>query len=208
MKLLPREHGATVIWFVSVLASILTITVLPSPMLLILFFIVSIAVLLSAGQLTSHSHTLVRVQRNRLFLPILSSSLTLIMPLGELIMFGALSERVLAFWLLLFTYTIVSVSLIQMKVQGLLKGEVVSSKHIVVPGLIALVAEGLLLASAKIIHPAVIFSITPLLVTWIYLSRRRVGETGSRVKTIRRVGFQQTGNMIAFIAILSIITRL
>ncbi|MBI2937480.1 MAG: hypothetical protein HYY22_04675 [Thaumarchaeota archaeon] len=208
MKILPREHGATVIWFVSVLASILVITALPSPAFLILFLAVSIAVLLSAGQLTSHSRTLVRIQRNRFFLPILSSSLTLIMPLGEFIMFGGLSARVFAAWLLLFTYTVVSVSLIQLKVQGFLKGKEVSSKRIVVPGLAVLAGEGVLLASAGIMHPAVILSLTPLLVMWIYLSRRRVEEKSNRVKMIKRVGFQQTGNMIAFILILAIVTRL
>ena len=208
MKILPREHGATVIWFVSVLASILVITALPSPAFLILFLAVSTVVLLSAGQLTSHSRTLVRIQRNRFFLPILSSSLTLIMPLGELIMFGSLSARVLVAWLLLFTYTVVSVSLIQLKVQGFLKGKEVSSKGIVVPGLAVLAGEGVLLASAGIMHPAVILSLTPLLVMWIYLSRRRVEEKSNRVKMIKRVGFQQTGNMIAFILILAIVTRL
>ncbi|MCL5318995.1 MAG: hypothetical protein M1503_12160 [Thaumarchaeota archaeon] len=151
---------------------------------------------------------MIRVQRNRFFLPILSSSLTLIMPLGELIMLGALSGRVLAAWLLLFTYTVVSVSLIQSKVQGFLKGEAASSKHIVVPGLVVLAGEGLLFASAGIFHAAVVFSLTPLLVMWIYLSRRRVGEKSSRMKVIKGVGFQQTGNMIAFIIILAIVTRL
>lgn len=123
-------------------------------------------------------------------------------------MFGGLSARVLVAWLLLFTYTVVSVSLIQLKVQGFLKGKEVSSKRIVVPGLAVLAGEGVLLASAGIMHPAVILSLTPLLVMWIYLSRRRVEEKSNRVKVIKRVGFQQTGNMIAFIIILAIVTRL
>ena len=123
-------------------------------------------------------------------------------------MFGSLSARVLVAWLLLFTYTVVSVSLIQLKVQGFLKGEAASSKRIVVPGLAVLAGEGVLLASAGIMHPAVILSLTPLLVMWIYLSRRRVEEKSNRVKVIKRIGFQQTGNMITFIIILAIVTRL
>ncbi len=123
-------------------------------------------------------------------------------------MFGALSERVLAAWLLLFTYTVVSVSLIQSKVQGFLKGKEVSSKRIVVSGLAVLAGEDVLLASARIVHPAVILSLTPLLIVWIYLSQRRAEEKRDRVRVIKRVGFQQTGNMIAFVIILAIVTRL
>jgi hypothetical protein len=97
MKILPREHGATVIWFVSILALMLIITTVPPPQFLILFLVASVAILLSAGQITSRSQKLIRIQRNRLFLPVLSSSLTFILPLGEIIMFGILSGKVLLF---------------------------------------------------------------------------------------------------------------
>jgi hypothetical protein len=95
--------------------------------------------------------------------------------------------------------------LIQRKVQGFLKGEKTSSEYIVIPGLIILAAEDLILAYANVIHPAAILSLTPLLVIWIYLSRNQVDDKSSRVRVIRRIGFQQTGNMIVFILILSIV---
>lgn len=209
MKILPREHGATVIWAASILMSLLTLRASPPPMRLAIFLAAAIAILISAGQLTGRSQTLIRIQRNRLFLPILSGSLTLITPLGDAFMFGNISGKSAAVWLLLLTYTVVSVSLIQTKVQGLLREKDAPAKQIVAPGLFILTVEVLLLSSVGLMHLAALFSLTPLAVTWIYLSRGLAGgKKRDRVKVIRRIVFQQTGNMIAFVVILALLTRL
>ncbi|MFQ6135420.1 MAG: hypothetical protein ACE5KU_06390 [Nitrososphaerales archaeon] len=209
MKILPREHGATVIWLSSVLAAVLTVPTFPSPTRLYLFLGVSTAILLLTAQLTRRSPTLIRIQRNRLFLPIISGSLTLITPLGYYIMFGTISTRILAIWLLLLTYTVVSVTLVQGKVQGLIQRKESSSSYIVPLGLAVFIVESLPLFSSGLLHPAVLLSLAPLLFMWFYLRSRRVleADSDSKIKVIRRIGFQQTGNMMAFVLILAILSR-
>ena len=208
MKILPREHGATVIWFSSILAAVLTMPTLPDPTRLLLFLSVSVSALLFTSYLTGHSPTLIRIQRNRLFLPIISGGLTLTTLLGYYIMFEAVSAKILSVWLLILTYTVISVSLIQSKVQGLLKRKPSSPKPILLPGLTVFTAESLLLYSYGLMHPATLLSMTPLLFMWLYLQRPTLPETTeSKMKTIRRIGFQQTGNMIAFILILTALSR-
>lgn len=140
----------------------------------------------------------------------MSGGLTLIMPLGYIIMLGTVTMKILAVWLLLLTYTVVSITLIQGKVQGLLQGKESSSSHIVLLGLTVFIVESLLLFSSGVLHLAILLSLAPLLFMWLYLKRLNVLEVypDFKIKVIRKIGFQQTGNMIAFVLMLAILSRL
>ncbi len=210
MKILPREHGATVIWLSSILTAVLTLPAFPPPIRFFIFLGVSLAILLLTAQLTGLSPKLMRIQRNRLFLPIMSGGLTLIMPLGYIIMLGTVTMKILAVWLLLLTYTVVSITIIQGKVQGLLQGKESSSSHIVLLGLAVFIVESLLLVSSGLLHLAILLSLAPLLLMWFFLRSQRLleADSDSKIKVIRRIGFQQTGNMLAFILMLAILSRL
>jgi hypothetical protein len=207
MRFLPREHGATVIWFASVIASLLISPVIPPPTFLIFFLVISIIILLSAGHITNRSPKMIRIQRNRFFLPILSGGVTTLMPLGVAIMFGAISEKVLAAWLLMFTYTVISVSLIQVKVRTLLRREDLQSNRAVALGLTGIVAEVSFLVTIGLMHLAAVFAPAQLTL-WIYLSHRLEERKANKVRVIRKIGFLQTANMLIFVMILAAITRL
>ncbi len=210
MKILPREHGATVIWLSATLMAVLTMMpVSPSLLRLALFLGASVTILPLTARLTGRSPTLLRIQRNRLFLPIISGGLTLITPLGYYIVFGTISPKALAIWMLFLTYTTVSVTIIQRKVQELLQRKESSPTLILLPGLAVFTAESVLLSSIGLLHPTIILSLAPLLLMGLYLRSQHGLEAKSdlRIKAIRRIGFQQTGNMIAFVLILATLSK-
>jgi len=96
MKVLPREHGATVIWFVAIHASIFSISYTSSILRLFIFLIVAIAILMLTSYLMNVVPTIIKIQKNRFLLPIVSSILTLIAPLGHYIMFGTIKGKIIS----------------------------------------------------------------------------------------------------------------
>jgi hypothetical protein len=96
MRLFPREHGATVIWFSSLLLTFGTLQEAPSALGVVIFVAASVLALVLIGRLTSGSTLAFRLERNLILLPVLSGLLTSIVPLGQIVMVGQLSLPVLA----------------------------------------------------------------------------------------------------------------
>ena len=210
MKVFPREHGATVIWFASILTTFLTIPIYPSIPNILIFLAVSFAILIFIAQITNLSLTLIHVQLNSLILPIITGFLTSITLLGYYIMVGTVSAKNLSIWLLLLTFTIISVNLVQREVQRLLRMKEYSTSHIVILGLTIFSVEIIMVTSSKLMHSSIVLSIAPLISLWIYLKRNHIAKTNtdSKVKKIREIGFFQTWNIIIFVLILAILSRL
>src|SRR3990170_6658657 len=121
MRVLPREHGATVIWLASLVLALGAITATPSPVRLAAFVTAAVLALLFLARLTSGSVAVMRMERHAVLLPALSGFLTLVVPAGELVVLGRLTPPVLAAWLLFATYTVAGVVLTRAGVRAILK---------------------------------------------------------------------------------------
>jgi len=210
VKILPREHGATVIWFASILTAFLTMSTYPSVLNILIFLSVSFAILILIAQMTSFSLMIIQMQLNEFILPIITGLLTSITILGYYIMFETVSTKNLGIWLLLLTFTIISVTLVQKEVQGLLRMKENPISHIVILGLGVFSVEFIFIISIGLMHPSIILSIAPLISMWIYLKRNHMAKsnTNSKVKIIRGIGYFQSWNVIIFVLILSVLSRL
>ena len=102
--MLPREHGASAIWFSSLLLPFGTLRQQPWAPGVAVFLAASVFALIVTGRLTTRSKVIARLERDPLLLPILSSSLTLLVPLGQILMVGQLPFPILAVWLVFLTY--------------------------------------------------------------------------------------------------------
>jgi len=82
--------------------------------------------------------------------------------------------------------------------------------HIVFLGVGVFVVEFIMIIIFRLMNPAIILSIVPLISMWIYLKRTHLDKlnTDSKVKKIRRIGLFQSLNVILFILILAVIYRL
>jgi hypothetical protein len=205
--MLPREHGATVIWFSSLLLAFGTLRERPWAPGVVLFLTASVLMLILTGTLTSGSIAVARLERNRTLLPVLSSLLTLIVPLGQIVMVGQLSLPVLAAWFLFLTYCSSGVVYTQDLVQSVLKETPpmwtsfnLSAVIIVVEVATLNAVNWLSIAAVAIFVPFSVYRVVVL-----SLIQRR---GSSRVERIRGVGFAQAGNLIAAVFILALVSRL
>lgn len=210
MKFFPREHGATVIWFASILAAFLTIPIYPSVPSILIFLAVSFTILILIAQITGLSVILIHMQRDRLILPIITGFLTSITLLGYYIMLETVSVKNLSIWLLLLTFTVISVSLVQREVQGLLLMKEHPISHIIILGLTVFSVEFIMIISSGLMHSVIILSIAPLISMWIYLKKHNITKTNtdSKVKKIKRIGFFQAWNTVMFVLILAVLSKL
>lgn len=207
MRLLPREHGATVIWFSSLLLAFGT---LPEPLWVpgvVVFLAASVLVLVLIGRLTSESTAIVRLERNRTLLPVLSSLLTLIVPLGQVVMVGQLSLPVLAAWLVFLTYCSSGVVYTRDSVRSVLKEAPPTWTSFSLSAVI-IVVEVVALSAANWLSIAAIAIVVPLSVNRVVVLSLNQRRGSSRVERIRRVGFAQAGNLIAATIILGLVSRL
>jgi hypothetical protein len=207
IRILPREHGATVIWFSSLLLAFGTLRERPWAPGVVLFLTASVLMLILTGRLTSGSIAVARLERNRTLLPVLSSLLTLIVPLGQIVMVGQLSLPVLAAWFLFLTYCSSGVVYTQDLVQSVLKETPpmwtsfnLSAVIIVVEVATLNAVNWLSIAAVAIFVPFSVYRVVVL-----SLIQRR---GSSRVERIRGVGFAQAGNLIAAVFILALVSRL
>lgn len=210
-KLLPREHGATVIWLSSSIVALLSLHRPPEPARLLLFMAVSTAFLEAAALITRSSRTVLRAKGDPVLLPLMSSSLTLVAPLGTYLMDDHLPVGAAATWLLLLTYTWVSVLLARRTVRNAVLDEHKALTPMVLGGALLLGFESLSFSFLGWIHPAAVLSVLPLLVAWLLagradsaLSPREENKRGR----IRRIGLLQTGSMLAFASITPILAGL
>ena len=207
MKLLPREHGATAIWFSSVLLAFGTLRELPWIPSVIVFLAASVFALGLTAKVTGGSVAIVRFERNVTLLPVLSSLLTLIVPLGQIIMVGQLSIPVLASWLVFVVYCASGVVYARDLVRSVLNETPptwtifsLSAAFIVAVVAILNVVNWSSFAAVAILVPLTVHRVivVPLI--------RRTAP--SKLQRIREVGFSQAGNLITATIILSIVSKI
>jgi hypothetical protein len=173
---------------------------------IVLFLVASLLVLLLLGRLTSRSAMMVRLERNRSLLPILSGLLTLIIPLGQILMVGQLSLRVLAAWFVFLTYCSSGVVYTQGLVRSVLKERPPTWTSLGVSAVI-IGAEVVALNALKWLSIAALTIDLPLIIHRLMV-QSTIGNASSKLQRIRRVGFAQAGNLVTVVIILALSLRL
>lgn len=210
-KFLPREHGATIIWLSSLVVALLSLREPPDLSRLLLFLASSVAILRTMSFLGRSSATIIRAERNSTLLPLMSCSLTLIAPLGSYLMANQVSVRDATVWLLLVTYTAVTVPLTQRTVRNIVFNEHKPVTPIGLGGTLLLALESLLFSSLGWINLAATLSVLPLLVSWTRderIYRSSPNPEGSKLKRVKRIGRLGIGISLAHATILSVVSRL
>jgi hypothetical protein len=207
MRLLPREHGATAIWFSSMLLAFGTLRDPPWIPGALLFLAASILALVLLGRLTSGSRVIVRLERNRTLLPVLASLLTLIVPLGQIIMVGQLHLSVLAVWLIFLTYCSSGVVYTRNLVRSVLNEAPPTWTSFNISAVIILF-EVVTLNAVNWLSIATIAIIIPLTAYRILVRALIQRKGSSRIEQIRAVGFAQAGNLTATTIILALVPKL
>jgi len=207
MKLLPREHGATAIWFSSVLLAFGMLREPPWTPNAVVFLAASVLALVLIGRLTTGSIVIVRLERSRTLLPVLSGLLTLIVPLGQIIMVAQLSLPVLAAWLIFLTYCASGVVYTRELVRSVLK-EASPTWTSFNLSAVFIVAEVVTSNVVNCLSIATVAIIVPLIVHRVVVLRLIKRRGSSRIERIRGVGFAQTGNLLAATIILALVSKL
>ncbi len=207
MRLLPREHGATAIWFSSLLLAFGTLRQLPWIPGLIVFLAASVFALGLTARITSGSVAIVRLERSATLLPVLSGLLTLIVPLGQIMMVGQLSVPVFATWLVFLVYCSLGVVYARDLVRSVLK-ETPPTWTTFSLSAAFIVAVVVILNAVKLFSIAAVAIVVPLTVhrTVVLPLIRRTAS--SKVRRIRAVGFSQAGNLITATIILALVSKL
>jgi len=207
IRLLPREHGATAIWFSSMLLAFGTLRKPPCTPGAVVFLAASVLALVLIGRLTSGSRVIVRLERNRTLLPTLSGLLTFIVPLGQIIMVGQLSLPVLAVWLIFLTYCSSGVVYTRDLVRSVLK-EASPTWTSFNLSAVFIVSEVITLNAVNWLSIAAVAVIVPLTVHRVVVLSLTQRRGSSRIERIRGVGFAQAGNLIAATIILALVSKL
>ncbi len=208
MRILPREHGATAIWLASFILAFATLSGPPPLAGLAAFIIISVLALLVLGQITGSSTELMRLERNRVVLPMASGSLTMIVPLASLVMAGRLPTTILAVWLMFLTYTVGGVAYTQAAVRAIKRREPPALAVYILPISSALIIEAVVLEMAGWLHVASVAVVVPLYLHWLAVRKPPRSGDVPMGKIIRGVGFKQMANMIAVTVILAVVARL
>lgn len=207
MRLLPREHGATAIWFSSMLLAFGALQEPPRIFGAVVFLAASVLVLVLIGRLTSGSMVIVRLERNRTLLPILSGLLTLIVPVGQIIMVGQLSLPVLAVWLIFLTYCSAGVVYTRDLVRSVLKQAPLAWTSFNLSA-VFIVSELIILNAVNWLSIATVAIILPLTIQRVLVLSLIQRKGSSRIERIRGVGIAQAGNLIAATIILALVSKL
>jgi hypothetical protein len=208
MRILPREHGATVIWLASLVLALASLTATLSPVRLAGFVAAAVLALVLLGRFTSGSVAVMRMERHAVLLPLLSGLLTLVVPVGELVMLGRSSPPILAAWLLFATYTMAGVVLTRVGVRAILRRRTPAMARGVLLVAAVVAAEVVAVHWLGWLDVASVAILVPLVVYWRGNVRLSRSEETPRTRVVRRVGFAQSGNMIAVAAILAVVLRL
>ena len=192
MRLLPREHGATVIWFSSLLLTFGALREPPWAPGVVVFLAASVLVLVLIGRLTSGSIVIARLEQNLILLPVLSSLLTLIVPLGQIVMVGQLPLPVLAAWLVFLTYCSSGVAYTRDLVRSILK-ESPPTWTVFSLSAVFIVAEVVTLNALNWLPIAAVTIIVPLTLHRVVVPSLIQRKGSSKVERIREVGFTQPG---------------
>jgi hypothetical protein len=205
-RLLPREHGATAIWFASMLLTFGTLREPPAVLGVVVFLTAAVLALVIIGRFTNGSKALVRLERNPTLLPVLSAIVTLIVPLGHLIMVGLLSFSALVYWLVFLTYCSSGVVYIQGLVRSVLRDAppAWTGFYLSTAFILALIVTLNALTWISLDALAITVPLTVHRAVALLLIQRR---SSSRIDRIRGIGFAQAGNLIAATIILSVVWR-
>jgi hypothetical protein len=208
MRLLPREHGASAIWFSSLLLAFGTLREeRPSISGVIVFVAASLLVLVLTARVTGGSVAIVRLERNAILLPVLSGLLTLIVPLGQIIMVGQRSIPVFAAWLVFLAYCSSGVVYARDLVRSVLKEAPLKWTSFCLSA-VFVVAVCVVLSAVNWLSIAAVAIVVPLTVHRVVVMPIVHRKASSRVERIRRVGFSQTGNLITASIILALVSKL
>jgi hypothetical protein len=206
MKLLPREHGATAIWFASLLLAFGTLRKLPSLLSVVVFLASATLVLVLMGTITSRSVAIIRLERNAILLPVASSLLTLIVPLGQMIMVGAISIQFLALWFAFLAYCSTGVAYARDLVRSVLKERPQGWTGFSV-SFVFTIAVVAILNAVNWLSIAALATLVPLTVHRVVVVPLIERKASSRVERIREVGFSQAGSLISAALILAFLWK-
>jgi len=207
MRLLPREHGASAIWFSSLLLAFGTLRQPPWVPRVVVFLAVSVLALIMTGRLTTRSRVIARLERNPTLLPVLSSPLTLLVPLGQILMTGQLPIPILAVWLVFLTYCSLGVVYTRDSVRSVLTDAPLSWISFLLSAAVIL-AEVITLSAAQWLSITAIAVVLPLLIHRVIILSVTQRKGFSKIERVRGVGFTQAGNLIAATIILALVSRL
>jgi hypothetical protein len=207
MRLLPREHGATAIWFSSLVLAFGALQEPPWIPGVIVFLTASLFALVLIAWVTSGSVAIARLERNASLLPVLSGLLTLIVPLGQIIMVGQLSIPILAVWLVFLGYCSSSVVYARDLVRSMLKETPPTwvSFSLSVAFIVAVVV---ILNDLVPLSIAAMAIIVPMTVHRVVVLPLILRKASSKAERIREVGFTQAGNLITAAIILALVSKL
>jgi len=208
MRVLPREHGATVIWLASLVLALASLAATPSLVRLAAFLAAAVIALVLLGRFTASSVAVMRMERDAVLLPVLSGLLTLVVPAGELAMLGRSSPPILAAWLLFATYTMAGVVLTRVGVRAILKRRTPAMAGGVLLVAAVVAAEAVAVHWLGWLDIASVAILVPLVVYWRGIVRLSRSEETPRTRVVRRVGFAQSGNVVAVAVILAVVLRL
>jgi hypothetical protein len=147
------------------------------------------------------------LERNRTLLPVLSALLTLIVPLGQIIMVGQLSLAVLAVWLIFMTYCSSGVVYTQDLVRSVLKQAPPTWTSFNLSAVVIL-SEVITLNAVNWLSIATVAIIVPLTVHRVVVLSLIQRKGSSNIERIRGVGFAQAGNLIVATIILALVSKL
>jgi len=207
MELLPREHGATAIWFSSLLLALGSLREPPSPLRALGFLAVAVLTLIFIAKLTSNSKSIARSERNSTLLPLFSGLVTLVAPLGQIMMTGWLSISGLATWLVFLAYCSTAAVYTRGLVRSVLRGTPAAWTAFIISAVL-LVVEAVLLNMIAWLSIAAVAVVVPLIAHRIVVPRLAQREGLSRMSRIRIVGFAQAGSLLAATVILILVSRL
>jgi hypothetical protein len=179
----------------------------PSIIGAIAFLAASVLVLFLTARITSGSVAIVRLERNATLLPVLSSLLTLIVPLGPIIMVGELSIPAFAVWLVFLAYCSSGVVYARDLVRSVLKETPPRWTRFSLSGIFIL-AVVVVLNAVNWLSIAAVAVLAPLTVHRVVVVPLIRRKASSRVARIREVGFSQAVNLITATIILALVSRL
>jgi hypothetical protein len=207
MRLLPREHGATAIWLSSVLLAYGMLRELPWAFRVALFLATSLGALALIGKVTRSSRAIARMERNPVLLSVLSGLLTILVPLGQVLMVGQLSIHVLAIWAVFLTYCTLGVIYTRDTVRSVLKETRPTWTIFSLSAVLITLEIAILKAALAWLSIATLAVLVPLILHRVVVLSLFHRKGSSKVELIRGVGFAQAGNLMAVAIILAVVSR-
>jgi len=188
---LPREHGASAIWLSSTILALLSLCEINDYARLLLFLFASIFVLKIVAVIGRSNAALIQAERNPVFLIILSSILTLVMPFGNFFISNGFSMNVFPIWLLLLVYTLINVVYIRINVRRILLNVPKPLFPLTVLSLISFSAFNIFFIMISWVNQVAVLSIPLLVVTFLLVATVGRHPTALKIAKVKRIGIIQ-----------------